>query len=194
MDAAKEIIEKIGRHKSIGCVRICEWGCGPARLLRHFRNFLGSETELWGTDFNPKSIKWCRENIPEINFLKNALHPPLGFGNSYFDIVYCVSVFTHLSKQLQKDWLEECLRILKPDGIFYFTIHGDSFREKLLEDEKKIYDKDGFLQRSNIKEGKKNFTSFNSPSYIRNIFLKNNTILEHIPGEGNRQDVWIAGK
>lgn len=193
-DAAEEIIETIGKHKDISEAKICEWGCGPARLLRHFRGFLGDKADLYGTDYNPKSIKWCRNNIPEVNFTLNGLHPPLTFSDNFFDVIYCVSVFTHLSKELQTEWLNECLRILKPGGIFYFTMHGDSFRGKLLEDEQRVYDAEGFLLRGNVREGKKNFTSFDSPSYIRNVFLKGRTILEHIPGEGKRQDVWILMK
>jgi SAM-dependent methyltransferase len=193
-DAAKEIIDTIGRHKDITEAKICEWGCGPARLLRHFRDFLGAKAELYGTDYNPKSINWCRNNIPEVNFSLNGLHPPLSYIGSFFDAVYCVSVFTHLSKEVQKEWFDECMRILKPGGLFYFTMHGDSFLNKLLDDEKRVYDTEGFLIRGNVREGKKNFTSFDSPSYIRNVFLKGRTILEHIPGEGNRQDVWIVMK
>lgn len=192
--STKDIIGILEKNYSVKNIKICEWGCGPARLIRHFRGFIGNEADLYGTDYNSRIIEWCQKNIKDITFIKNELHPPLNFESNFFDIIYCVSVFTHLSKELQNEWLNECLRILKPGGIFYFTVHGDSFITKLLNDEKKIYDNEGFLIRGNIGEGRKNFISYNSPSYIKNVFLKGLNIIDYYKGEKNNQDIWVIKK
>ena len=45
-------------------IKICEWGCGPARLIRHLGNIEGFDRiELFATDYNAASIAWCKENM-----------------------------------------------------------------------------------------------------------------------------------
>ncbi len=77
--------------------RICEWGCGPARTIRHLAGELADRTPvLFGTDYNSETIAWCRRNIAGVTFEVNGLEPPLPFPAAWFDAVYALSVFTHL--------------------------------------------------------------------------------------------------
>jgi SAM-dependent methyltransferase len=89
---------------------ILEFGCGTGRVLRHFRNTSG--LRLAGTDANPKPIEWDRENLPNIEFYHNGLTPPLTFGDESFDLIYALSVFTHIPLELQRSWLDELRRVL----------------------------------------------------------------------------------
>ncbi|MFC1490890.1 class I SAM-dependent methyltransferase, partial [Candidatus Latescibacterota bacterium] len=194
-ESAGEIVSLIQKHIDPNGIKICEWGCGPVRLLRHFDYHLKDyNVELFGTDYNKKTIKWCKRNFPDITFIDNQLHPPLDFPDNYLDAIYCVSVFTHLSRELQIEWLNECLRVIKPDGIFLMTVHGDSCSKKLLKYEQDDYKSGGYVMRGKVKEGKRNFVSYNNPSYIRNVLLKDADILEFIPGGRNNQDMWIIKK
>jgi len=61
-------------------LRVLEWGCGPARVIRHIPSFIGSDMEVYGTDYNTDTIRWCNRNIPGIAFSLNGLRPPLQFG------------------------------------------------------------------------------------------------------------------
>ena len=42
------------------------------------------------------------------------------------DLIYGISVFTHLAEHEQHRWLQEIQRILQPGGIAILTIHGES--------------------------------------------------------------------
>jgi len=42
--------------------------------------------------------------------------PPLPFPDNSFDLIYAVSVFTHLSEEHQRTWLPELRRVLRPGG------------------------------------------------------------------------------
>jgi hypothetical protein len=42
-------------------------------------------------------------------------------------------VFTHLELALQRHWAKEILRILKPGGALFMTVHGSSFFPKLID-------------------------------------------------------------
>jgi SAM-dependent methyltransferase len=107
-----------------------EFGCGSARVLRHFRNI--GYLSLAGSDANPKTIDWARQNLPGIDFRINALEPPLPFAEESFDVVYALSVFTHIPLVWQRRWLEELRRVLRPEGYLLCTVLGSSFVHQML--------------------------------------------------------------
>ena len=193
-EAARELIDLMGKHHALDNARICEWGCGPARLLRHMTDLLiEQDVDLTGTDYNVPMIDWAATNIPGVTFLPNRLSPPLPVRDQAFDIVYSISVMTHLSEPLQREWLKECLRVLAPGGIFLFTVIGDSYLGNLLPGEQREYRERGILVRGRVGEGRKNFGAYNSPDYVRNVLLKGMDIAEHIVREG-QQDIWMVRK
>lgn len=179
-------------------IKICEWGCGPARVIRHLYNIDGFEKiELFGTDYNEKSIRWCKKHIKNAHFLKNSLEPPLSLDADLFNCVYAFSIFTHLSEQLHYSWIEEVFRILKPGGIFIFTTAGDTFSKKLLPTEKEKYDSGCLVVRGQIKEGKKHFAAYHPPQFIREELLKDHVVIKHMSNASKyqtEQEVWCAKK
>lgn len=192
-ESAEYLVSLLGKHIDLKTARICEWGCGPARLIRHFRDMLPGAT-LFGTDYNPETIAWCRRAIPGIEFRENRLMPPLDFPDGTFDAVYCISVFTHLSRAAQDAWLRECMRVLRPGGVFLMTVHGDACRGRLTPPEDREYERSGSVVRGEVTEGKRTYTAYHSPEYMRTVFLRDIAVAEHIPGEGNAQDIWIVRK
>ena len=117
--------------RTIGSV--LEIGCGGARLLRHFRCIEGAR--LVGTDIDPKSIGWCRANVPGIDFQVNHIDPPLAMETNSFDLAIASSVFTHIPLGLQRAWLVEMRRVMRPGGIFLCTVVGRWHIDKQLDAE-----------------------------------------------------------
>jgi SAM-dependent methyltransferase len=85
------------------------------------------------------------------NFMANAPIPPLPYPDKYFDVVYCLSVFTHLNESMQDLWIEELSRILKPGGVLLLTIYGKGVTEGLDEEAKGLLKLNGFVHRSSRK-------------------------------------------
>src|SRR3546814_3783335 len=108
---------------------VLEFGCGTGRVIRHFRNSDG--VRLAWTDANPRPIAWDRENLPGIDFFHNELTPPLAFADESFDLVYALSVFTHIPLELQRDWLDELRRVLVPGGYLLCTVTDDAATRQL---------------------------------------------------------------
>ncbi len=194
-ESAKYIVSLLGKHVSLTNARICEWGCGPARLLRHFPSLLSElHPSLYGADYNRQTIAWCQRYIRGIDFRSNRLMPPTDYPDAFFDAVYCISVFTHLSAEAQDAWLQECLRIIKPGGVFLLSVHGDACSGNLSEQEKREYAGSGRVIRGEVTEGQRTYTSYNSPTFMRDVFLKGLDVAEYIPGDNHAQDIWIIKK
>ena len=194
-ESADDILELLEKHHSLENINLLEWGCGPVRILRHIPEILiGKNVNVFGSDYNPETIKWNKKSFDNISFSKNELLPPLEYENNFFDIIYCISVFTHLDEKTELKWFNEIIRVLKPGGIFLLSIHGESSKDKLSEEEKKLFDEKGCVIRSNVTEGKRSFVSYNSENFMRETMLKEVEILEFIPGKKNEQDIWIVRK
>lgn len=175
---------------------ICEWGCGPGRIIRHMRDIDPLRAlRLSASDYNGRSIGWCARNIPGVDFRLNGLAPPFPFDDGVFDWVYCISVFTHLSEPMHRLWLSDMLRSVKTGGILLLTTHGDNFKPKLLPQERHRYEADGLVVRGNVLEGSRMYTAFESPTFMRSL-LGNQEILLHEPNPdpviAGGQDVWIV--
>lgn len=111
--------------------QVLEFGCGTGRLLHHLRRI--SDLRIVGTDVNPDCIEWCRQHLTGIEFHVNDLIPPLSFAeDGTFDFVYAQSVFTHITLDLQRRWLIELRRTLRPGGYFICNMYGSRHIELML--------------------------------------------------------------
>ncbi len=185
------------KHSKNTDLKILDWGCGPARTIRHFNEIYGDSCSLYASDYNKKYIKWCSENIDNVTFKNNELKPPLKFESNFFDVVYGISIFTHLSHEMHIAWFNELFRVLKPGGILFLTLHGKAFREKLTKSERELFDNEELVIKTSSKEGHRTYAAFQPVSYVKNL-LKENQLLEHIEGKVKNdkpeQDIWIMRK
>jgi SAM-dependent methyltransferase len=110
--------------------RVLDFGCAEGRMLRFFPRT--GDSELWGVDVNAERIAWAKQNLaPPLRFITTTTAPHLPFEDNYFDLVYCLSVFTHIS-DLADAWFLELLRVLRPGGHLYTTVHDEHTVELLL--------------------------------------------------------------
>lgn len=199
LKAARSIYRILKPYLKNGDNTVCEWGCGAARIIRHMPMIARRQNvSFTGTDYNRKTIRWCQKNILGIKFFLNNLAPPLSLADNSIDCAYGVSVFTHLSEEMHFAWLDEIMRVLKPDGIFMMTVHGDRSRTILREEERELYDSGKFVVRDNVREGTRIFAAFHNPSFMRNTFLKGLEIVMHDTNPNmyiaSGQDIWIVRK
>jgi SAM-dependent methyltransferase len=128
-DDIRSALARVG--KDLGSFgRILDFGCGCGRTLQWLEHATAG-AELHGTDIDPEAIAWCRRAIASAAFSSNGELPPLEYADGYFDFVYAVSVFTHLSEELQLAWLEELRRVLAPGGLLLVTVRGASYASQL---------------------------------------------------------------
>jgi SAM-dependent methyltransferase len=121
--AYDEIVHRLPENWTFAGKRVLDFGCGAGRTLRHFvaEASLG---EVWGCDIDEPSIQWLNEHLcPPFHAVLNEADPPLEFPSSSFDLIWGISVFTHLVDNWSQ-WLAELHRILKADGLVYLTFMG----------------------------------------------------------------------
>jgi SAM-dependent methyltransferase len=106
--------------------RILDWGCGAGRLTRFLLSSgaMGDGCEVHGIDIDDVNVTWCRENLPGGHFAVVSPRPPTLFRNNTFDLVFGISVMTHLRERHQRQWLQELRRITEPGALVLLSVQG----------------------------------------------------------------------
>jgi SAM-dependent methyltransferase len=171
---------------------ILEFGCGCGRVLRHWHPVNGPR--VYGVDYNQRLVGWCRENLPFADYAVNALYPPLPYDNNMFDCIYAISVFTHLSAELQDLWMKELGRVIRPGGHLLITTHGETFRERLSAQEREDFAAGRLVVRYGEASGMNLCTAYHPESYIRGPFSSGFSVQHFIPAETHsvlHQDLYL---
>jgi SAM-dependent methyltransferase len=95
---------------------VLDFGCGWGRTIRFFLREV-EPANLWGIDPSPHAIRACRDTNTWCHFQRSTPFPPSQFEPATFDLIYCWSVFSHLSEDCHLGWLAEFRKVLKPGGL-----------------------------------------------------------------------------
>jgi SAM-dependent methyltransferase len=110
--------------------RVLDFGCGAGRVIRHFAAE-AENAEFAGCDIDQASIRWAHGNLtPPFRFFQNDELPPLDEREASFDLIYGMSVFTHLP-DTWSEWLLELHRVLRPGGFLVLSFLGEGMVEHL---------------------------------------------------------------
>ena len=196
---AKEIIEWTKKYFQEPPKKILDWGCGVSRVVMHIDKFTDTGSTIFACDINEQMILFNKKSYKNISYSLISYKPPTNYENEYFDLIYGLSIFTHVEAGLQENWIKELFRILKNNGIFLFTTQGRFFYSKLLQKEKRLFNKYGVFSKTYQQKGHRMMSTYNSPAILRKIFEKYFEILEFHNGEIDQtktggQDLWIVKK
>ena len=190
---------------------ILDFGCGSGRQTRHIIN-RAPQAHISGVDVDKPSIEWLQNNFKTGVFRHIPSKPPMPIENECFDLIYSVSVFTHLKPSMQEAWLSELWRVANNDCTLLITTHGPDALINLVKDDPHLFnkslpdqidlDREGFLFFPYIEEDAKALgidtvygTSFHSDNYIRNTWSRYFKILSIVPrGLDNFQDIVVLTK
>lgn len=180
---------------------VLDFGCGCGRIIRHFHRV--PNVKMYGTDYNPTLVAWCKENLPFAEFGVNGLHPPLVYSDAKFDAIYAFSVFTHLPEDLQFAWLAELSRVMKPGGHLVMTTLGDAFaRTSLSAGQKAQFESAQVVVVKPEIAGKNECLIFHPYDYIKRASADHFEVVEFVQGEAQvvsgqqmiAQDVYFLRK
>ncbi|MGE5168832.1 MAG: class I SAM-dependent methyltransferase [Rudaea sp.] len=119
---SRALVEVAGRPLH-AFANVLDWGVGCGRVARHMPQ--ARAAALTGCDIDHDNVTWCAANLAG-TFVASRLVPPLPFDAGAFDLVYGISVFTHLREPLQLRWLEELARVTRSGAYLLMTTHGET--------------------------------------------------------------------
>lgn len=99
--------------------RILDVACGTGRTLRMIRSAL-SKAKLFGVDLSPAYLRKANQLLSEIPgelpqlLQANGEHLP--YQDNYFSAITSVFLFHELPPQARQNVIEECFRVLQPQG------------------------------------------------------------------------------
>ena len=196
--SAETIREAVGRHggelDSTG--RMLDFGCGCGRILRHWQHLSG--IEIHAAEPDDRLTEWCARNLPFALVSRSSALPPLPYEADALDLVYAVSVFTHLTEQAQLPWMNELARVIRPGGFLLLTVHGDRYLDRLAGSERREYQEGRLVVRHASAAGTNLCSAFHPAGYVRERLAADFDLLEHTTGGFERgapqQDLVVLRK
>lgn len=148
---------------------VLDFGCGCGRVARHWRGVEGPEVH--GCDYNPALVEWCAGSLCFLRVSRNELAPPLPHVSGSFDLIYALSVFTHLDDELQRAWLDEYRRLLAPGGLLMISLLGERFANRLEGEDRERFDRGEMVVERPRMSGRNLCSVFHPRAYVHSNLL-----------------------
>jgi SAM-dependent methyltransferase len=186
-------------------MNVLDFGCGVGRVAFPFVERF--DTRLFACDVDPTAVAFLAANTREFIPLVSNYDPPLPFADGFLDLVYSVSVWTHLPAQAEAAWLTEMKRVTRSGAMLFITTaghptlaahHGRGMDTNFTSDELK---KKGFVFFEN-KLHKKDPGRWpgvrseyglarHDPDYVRRTWSKYFTVVDVLQGTVGKQDLVV---
>jgi SAM-dependent methyltransferase len=125
-----QILRMLPDDWSLAGRRALDFGCGAGRTLRQFIDE-AERAEISGCDVDADSVEWIREHLsPPLHAFVGGAEPPLEQPDGHFELIWAISVFTHLTESWSR-WMLELHRLLADDGVLIVTYMGEALSEQL---------------------------------------------------------------
>ncbi|MEM9324323.1 MAG: class I SAM-dependent methyltransferase [Bacteroidota bacterium] len=128
--------------------KVLDVGCGSGRNMVYFLN---KRWQVWGIDTDESQLQLLRylfKSYPhqDAERLLSRSVENTGLESASFDLVICSRVFHHLDVPLVMPSWTELHRVLKPEGVLYFSMNSTiNFESHLLTHKTERQFKDGTI-------------------------------------------------
>ena len=101
---------------------LLEFASGYGCVSRHLRR-MDDRYDLVACDIHPQAIDFLRERLDVAAVLSRS-RPDEFAVDRRFDVVFCLSFFSHMPDRTFGDWIEALFSTLMQGGLLIFTTHG----------------------------------------------------------------------
>lgn len=199
-----EAYENVSGAKWQDADAVLDWGCGCGRVARHLAPALGER--FHGCDIDSDNVNWCSGHLPG-HYAKSTLNPPLPYPAGSFDIIYGVSVFTHLKTNWEAQWMAELHRVLRPGGYALMTVHGRTAIDfaslppddyvalvRRVDDEGLVVTSQNTQLNNFIGHEEEYVNCFHSDRHIREVWGRHFAEIQHLRGYIFTHDLLVCRK
>ncbi|GAC1439009.1 MAG: hypothetical protein NVSMB63_03720 [Sediminibacterium sp.] len=196
--AAKEIAAWTTPYLQEPHPLILDWGCGAGRITRHLLSVVPN-ARLYACDTNPNSIRWNCLHYPGIQFTTIDHLPPTHYQSSCFDLIYGISVLTHIVADEQSQWITELHRLLRPNGLLLVSTHGSHYYQQLIPVDLRKLEQTGSYTHQYLKKGHRMLSTYNKATALRSAWEEKFNIVAFYDGVKHPhklggQDLWLLQK
>lgn len=125
---AKQVLNLIDQLSlQRGRSRVLEFAAGFGRITRHLKK-LAPDLHLSASDIHTDACHFLETEIGIPAFVSSLTPDGLNVGKDY-DLIFVVSLFSHLPANRFGSWLKALHDCLAPGGYLMFTTHGQSARK-----------------------------------------------------------------
>jgi SAM-dependent methyltransferase len=164
---------------------ILDFGVGCGRVARHWHGLTGPR--IHGCDINEELVAWTRANLPFVDARETGVAPPLPYPDAGLDVVYGLSVFTHLPEEFQHAWSTELARVIRPGGHLLISTHGRAYFDRLDASERAKFEAGKPVVHFEELAGANLCSSFHPPDLVARQFAAGFEVVECVP-EGARSN------
>ena len=166
------LLEQVN-HPLLRARSLLEFASGHGRFTRHLVKALGAGRVVV-SDVVADSVDFAREVFEVKGFVSAAVPEDVAWSEQH-DVVFVLSLFSHLPPSTWSRWLRRIYEMVAPGGVLVFTTHGTEAARK----QGVTLDAEGYFftpsSESNAIDGQEYGTAFTSEAYVRT------RIAEHLP-------------
>ncbi|MFZ2785258.1 MAG: methyltransferase domain-containing protein [Sediminibacterium sp.] len=194
--AAAEIMHWYAAYRNTNHPSILDWGCGTGRVIQHIP-VVAPEAVCYGCDSNSSRVAWSRNHIRGIQF-SAVSGVTLPYTDHQFNLIYGISVLTHIDAAEQLQHIKELHRVLQPGGILILSTHGSNYTRQLSDRELEQYLRGAYTQ-SYSEKGHRLICTYNHAFHFQQALCTYFSLREYYDGKSHPnklggQDLWIVQK
>lgn len=177
----------------LGVQSFLEFASGHGRFTRHLVKAIGAE-KVTASDVVTDAVDFARETLQVEAFLSATRPEDLACPKRY-DVVFVLSLFSHLPESSWSRWLVRLYDCVAPGGLLVFTTHG----EEAVRRQGVSLNADGFFfapsSESNAIDAQEYGTTFTGEQFVRAQIARHigaDRIVRHEPKAfWHHQDAWV---
>lgn len=200
VECLKEVIEDTG-YKCDQINSFLDFACGYGRSIR-FLIYTIPKDKITVSDIDKGAVDFCRKTFGVKGFY-SVMDPNSLKHEGKYDVIYVVSLFTHLVQPLWEAWFKRLYDMLNDKGVLIFSAHGAAVYEQCNEEGKRqfIQSSRGFLYNRISETARLSVDHYGTtivyPEYVVNFIYQNNCgkLLGFYPKKlNNHHDIYAVMK
>lgn len=193
---AERAVAARAEHGDAPITDILDWGAGVMRVARWWGEVL-PEARVTAVEPERRAVAWAKTALAQIDQIAAPRQPPLPAETGSFDLIYGISILTHLPVAEHPGWIEELTRLARPGGLIALTFHGERAASSLSQSEQARWRSGEPVERARVQRGSRLYATYMPQAFLRERLFAGLQIVQvepDSPAANGGQDLWLLRK